>query len=280
MENNKKFKVSHLTAYIVLSVMAIIDVMPFVWMFLSSFKSRSEILSFPPTFFPLVWRFQNYADAWVAGGLNFSVMFMNTMMIVIPGTFFTVMSSSLAAYGFARIKFWGRETIFAAFLISMMIPDSVTIVPVFTIFRNLGWLDSLWPVLVPQLFGFAFQIFLLRQFYMTIPQDMEDAAVIDGCNRFKIWYKVIMPLSKPALTAAVIFTFQSSYNDFLRPLIFINDSRKFTVQLGLNAFRGMYKTQYDLLMAASVFTLVPVLILYMFAQKYFVEGIVTTGIKG
>lgn len=278
--NNKNRKLSHIVAYTILTIMALVDVLPFVWMLLCSLKTRGELLSFPPTFFPREWMFQNYPEAWTAGGLDFTRMFMNTMMIVIPGTFFTVLSSSLAAFSFARIKFWGRELIFMLFLLSMMVPDAVTLIPTFMIFRALGWLDSLKPVLVPQLFGFALQIFLMRQFFMTIPKDMEDAAVIDGCSRFRIWYRVFMPLSKPVITATTIFTFQFSYNDFLKPLVFINDSSKFTVQLGLASFRGMYTVQYDLLMAASIFTLLPVLLVYIFAQKYFVEGIVTTGIKG
>lgn len=275
-----KIKLSHSIAYIVLTIMAVVDIVPFIWMFLCSFKTRGEILSFPPTFWPTEWRFQNYSDAWNAGGLNFTNMFINTLLIAIPATFFTVLSSSLAAYGFARIKFRGREAIFIVFLISMMIPDAVTLIPTFLIFKNIGLLNTLWAILIPQFFGFALQIFLIRQFFMTIPRDMEDAAVIDGCNRFKIYYKVFIPLSKPVITAATVFTFQFAYNDFLKPLIFLNDTGKFTVQLGLATFRGMYRTQYDLLMAASFFTLLPILILYIFAQKYFVEGIVTTGIKG
>jgi len=278
--SNIKSKRSLVISYTVLILMAIIDLIPFIWMVLSSFKSRGEILHFPPTIFPKKWLFSNYVKAWRAGGLNFGRMFLNSMICVIPGTFCTLVSSSLAGFGFARIRFKFRETIFMIYLISLMIPDAVTMIPQFIIFRNLGMMNSFFPIILPQLFGFAMQTFLMRQFFMTIPQDLEDAAVIDGCNRFQIWYKIFLPVSRPVVSAVVILTFQSFYNDFLKPLIYINDSAKFTVQLGLASFRGMFNTQFDLLMAASVFALAPILVVYMLGQKYFVEGVVTSGIKG
>lgn len=277
---NRKVKTSHIISYTVLILMAIIDLIPFIWMILSSFKSRGEILHFPPTIFPKNWLFGNYVKAWRAGGLNFGRMFLNSMICVIPGTFFTLVSSSLAGFGFARIKFKFRETIFMIYLVSLMIPDAVTMIPQFMIFRNLGMMNSFFPIILPQLFGFAMQTFLMRQFFMTIPQDLEDAAVIDGCSRFHIWLRIFLPVSRPVVSAVVILTFQSFYNDFLKPLIYINDSTKFTVQLGLSSFRGMFNTQFDLLMAASVFALAPILVVYMLGQKYFVEGVVTSGIKG
>jgi multiple sugar transport system permease protein len=273
-------KISLVVAYSLLILLAVIDLIPFVWMVLSSFKSRGEILHFPPTLLPQKWLFSNYAKAWNAGGLNFGRMFLNSMICVIPGTFCTLVVSSLAGFGFSRIRFRYREVIFMIYLTSMMVPDAVTMIPQFMIFRNLGLMNSFFPIILPQLFGFAMQTFLMRQFFMTIPQDLEDAAVIDGCNRIKIWYKIFVPVSRPVVSAVVILTFQSYYNDFLKPLIYINDSKKFTVQLGLSSFRGMFNTQFDLLMAASVFALAPILVVYMLGQRYFVEGVVTSGIKG
>jgi multiple sugar transport system permease protein len=273
-------KASLIVSYSLLILLAVIDLIPFIWMLLSSFKSRGEILHFPPTLFPQQWLFSNYEKAWNAGGLNFGRMFLNSMICVIPGTFFTLVVSSLAGFGFSRIRFRYREVIFMIYLTSMMVPDAVTMIPQFMIFRNLGLMNSFFPIILPQFFGFAMQTFLMRQFFMTIPQDLEDAAVIDGCNRIKIWYKIFVPVSRPVVSAVVILTFQSYYNDFLKPLIYINDSKKFTVQLGLSSFRGMFNTQFDLLMAASVFALAPILVVYMLGQRYFVEGVVTSGIKG
>ena len=280
MKKSKDLKPVKTIGYVILTAMALIDLIPLAWMLLCSFKSRSEILSLNFKILPEKWMWQNYADAWNAGGLDFGKMFLNTFLIVGPGTFFTVLTATLAAFAFARIDFKGRELIFSLFLLSLMIPDSMVLIPRFILFSSLGLMDSLWPVLIPQLFGYALPIFLARQFFMTIPQDLEDAATIDGCNRFRIWRSVFMPISKPIVATLTIFVFQSYYNDFLFPLVYINSSDKFTVQLGLASFRGLYSSRNDLMMAASMFILVPILVIYICAQKYFVEGIVTSGIKG
>lgn len=276
---NKK-KAVLVIAYILLVLFVLFDLIPLIWMILCSFKSRTEIMTFPPAIFPSEWRFDNYVKAWNAYGLSFTRMFINTFTIVIPGTFFTVLSATLAAYSFARIKFWGRDFLFALFLLSLMIPDSVVLIPRFIFFKNLGFQDSLWPIIIPMLFGYGLPVFLGRQFFMTIPQDLEDSATIDGCGRLRAWANIFVPLSKPIIATITVFTFQSYYNDFLYPLVYINSTSKFTIQLGLSAFRGEHTTRFDLLMAASVFCLIPILIIYMFAQRYFVEGIVTTGLKG
>jgi multiple sugar transport system permease protein len=161
-----------------------------------------------------------------------------------------------------------------------MVPISVTMIPTFLLFRDLRLIDTLYPLIARGVFGQAFVIFLMRQFYMTLPKELDDAAFVDGYSRLQIWWKIIMPLSKPILATVIIFVFQQVYNDFQNPLIYLNSTAKFTVQLGLASFKGLYATRYDLLMAASVFTLVPILVLYLSAQKYFVEGIVMTGLKG
>lgn len=278
MKKNKKK--SNIIFYILLTIMAAIDIIPFLWMVLCSFKTQKELFVFPPTILPKKWTFSNYTKAWHAGGLDFTLMFINTLKIVVPVTVFTVISSALAAYGFARIKFKGRDFIFGLFLSSMMVPYAVTLIPSFLIFKSLNWINSFKPLIIPSLFGSTFAIFLMRQFFMTIPMDLEEAATIDGCSRIGIWSKIFLPLCKPILATLVVFTFQGTYNDFMGPLIYLNSTKKFTVQLGLASFRGMYNTRYDLLMAASVFTLIPILIIYLAAQKYFVEGIVMTGLKG
>lgn len=275
-----KSKRSIVFSYIILVLFTMVVLLPFIWMFLSSFKSQRELFQYPPTLIPNKWRFSNYAKAWNSGTVNFGVMFFNSMKIVVPSVVFTILTSSLAAYAFARIRFKGRDFIFMTFLASMMVPVSVLLIPQFLMFTNLGWIDTYLPLIVPRLFGTAFAIFLLRQFFMTISVELEEAAIIDGCGRFRIWWSMFLPLSKTIIATLAVFTFQSSYNDFMNPLIYLNSAEKYTVQLGLASFKGSYSTRYDLLMAASMFAMVPILVLYAFSQKYIVKGIVMTGIKG
>ncbi len=276
----RKSKKSIIISYVILIVMSVVDIAPFVWMVLSSFKSQQELFAYPPTFWPEEWHPENYVNAWNSGSISFGGMFLNTMKIVIPVVIIGVLVSSLAAYAFARINFKGRDKLFGLFLASMMVPFAVTLIPSFIMFRTLGWYDTFLPLIVPGCFGSAFAIFLLRQFFMTIPGELEEAARIDGCGRLRIWFQIFMPLSKPILATLTVFTFQGNYNDLMGPLIYLSDSSKFTVQLGLATFRGMFSTRYDLLMAGSVFCLLPILVIYIFAQKYFVSGIVMTGLKG
>lgn len=275
----KKSSLNKIAAYMVLILMSIVSLVPFLWMVSTSLKSQKEIFVFPPKWIPSVLNWKNYQQAWHAGGLDFSLMFLNTLKIVVPVTIFTVLVSSLAAYAFARIEFTGRNIVFMTLLASMMIPSTVSLVPQFLLFKELSWLDSLKPLIIPGLFGNAFSIFLLRQFFLTIPGELEDASMIDGCSRFRIWWQMFLPLAKPAIATLTVFTFQGVYNDFIGPLIYINSQSKFTVQLGLAAFSGVYQTRYDLLMSASVFTLIPIIILFFLAQRYFVQGIATSGLK-
>ena len=276
----RKTKRSIAVSYIILVVMSVLDVAPFLWMVLSSFKSQQELFAFPPTIWPSEWHPENYVNAWNSGSISFGGMFLNTMKIVIPSVIGNVLISSLAAYSFARINFKGRDKLFGLFLASMMVPGAVTMIPSFIMFRTFGWYNTFLPLIVPNLFGSAFAIFLLRQFFMTLPRALEEAARIDGCGRLRIWAQLFLPLSKPIIATLTVFTFQGNYNDLMGPLIYLSDSSKFTVQLGLATFRGMFSTRYDLLMAGSVFCLIPILVIYVFAQKYFVSGIVMTGLKG
>ncbi len=275
-----KSKRSIAVSYFLLVSFTLIVLLPFIWMFLSSFKSQRELFQYPPTIIPKLWKYENYSTAWNAGAVNFGVMFFNSMQIVIPVTVFTILTSSLAAYAFARIRFKGRQFIFMTFLASMMVPAAVLMIPQFLLFTGLGWIDTYLPLIVPRLFGGAFAIFLMRQFFMTISVELEEAAIIDGCSRFRIWWQIFMPLSKTIIATLAVFTFQGSYNDFINPLIYLNTATKYTVQLGLASFKGSFSTRYDLLMAASMFAMIPVLTIYAFSQKYIVKGIVMSGIKG
>lgn len=276
----KQSKKSIILSYVILAFATLIVLLPFFWMLVSSFKSQKELFAYPPTFFPSVWKWQNYKQVLSAGSISFFQMFINSMKITIPVVVFNIIFSSLAAYAFARINFPYKNFLFMLFISSMMIPSAVVMVPRFMLFTKLKLIDTYMPLILPSAFGTAFSIFLLRQFFMTIPIDLEEAAVIDGCSKFRIWATIIMPLSKPIIATLSVFLFQGSYNDFMGPLIYLNSDTKFTVQLGLAGFRNSFSTRYDLIMAGSMLALIPVLIIYVVCQKYIVKGIVMSGLKG
>ena len=267
-----------LIVYLLLIVGAIVFMIPFLWMLSSSFKELSQIFIYPPRWIPNPVRLDNYAKA--LSRMNFFVALKNTLTITVLCMFGQLLSASLVAYGFARLRFSGRDFLFMLVLSTMMLPPQVTMIPVFIIFRYLGWVDTFKPLIIPAFFGGgAFSIFLLRQFFLTIPKDLEDAARIDGCGRFRIFYQIILPLAKPALITVSIFSFMSHWNDFMGPLIYLNSEHKRTLAIALQSFQGQYTAEWNLLMAASIVVLIPVLIIFFTLQQYFVEGIVLTGLK-
>lgn len=276
----KQSKKSIILSYSILAFATIIVLLPFFWMLVSSFKSQRELFAYPPKFFPSVWKWENYKQVLSAGRISFFEMFLNSMKVTIPVVVLNITFSSLAAYAFARINFPYRKLIFLMFISSMMIPAAVVMIPRFMLFTNLKLVDTYWPLILPSAFGTAFSIFLLRQFFMTIPKDLEEAAVIDGCGKFRIWATIIVPLSKPIIATLSVFLFQGTYNDFMGPLIYLNTDTKFTIQLGLASFRNSFSTRYDLIMAGSMLALIPILIIYIVCQKYIVKGIVMSGLKG
>lgn len=222
-------------------------------------------------------RFRNYWDAWKA--VPFPRFYINSIIVAVCVTAGQVLTSSLAAYAFARLEFPGRDKIFLAYLGTMMIPGQVTMIPVFILLKRLGWIDTYQALILPGLFS-AYGTFLLRQFFLTIPKDLEDAAVIDGCSKLRIWWTIIVPLSKSALATLTTFTFMAAWNDFMWPLIVTNSMHMKTLPVGLASFQGQYTTEWTLLMAASMIVLLPVLVLYVFNQRFFTEGIVLSGLKG
>ena len=253
--------------------------LPFIWLVSSSLKEERQIFQFPPTWIPNPVRWQNYVDALTYKPFN--IYLMNTMIIVTLNMIAIVGSASICAYGFARIKFPGRDFWFAIVLATMMVPYFVLMIPQFIIFSRLGWVNTFLPLTVPFFFGGgAFNIFLLRQFFRTLPNELSDAARIDGCNEFGIYARIIMPLAKPALATVAIFTFLFSWNDFIGPLLYLSSPENFTVAIGLATFRSVMRTRWDLLMAASTAMILPVVLLFFFAQRYFIQGIVMSGIKG
>ncbi len=221
-------------------------------------------------------RWLNYIQAWTA--VDFPKYYINSIIVAIAVTFGQVFTSSLAAYAFARLEFPGRDQIFLAYLGTMMIPGEVTIIPIFILLKKLNWIDTYQALILPGMFS-AYGTFLLRQFFLTIPKDLEDAAVIDGCGKLRIYATIIMPLSKAALATLTTFVFMGSWNNFMWPLIVTNSDSMKTLPIGLASFQGQFSTDYTLLMAASMIVLIPVIIVYIFNQRFFTEGIVLSGLK-
>lgn len=228
-------------------------------------------------------KWENYTDAldFLPKETRKGLLYLwNTVYITLLSILGTILSSSMVAYSFARLRWPGRDQLFVVLLATMMLPGAVTMIPVFLVFRGLGWVDTLKPLWVPAFFGGAFSVFLLRQFFMTIPNDLEDAAKIDGCGYFTIYWRIMLPLIKPALAALTIMTFMGSWNNFMGPLIYINSPEKMPLAYALQLFQGAHGAEYGLLMAASTLVMLPVLLVFFFTQRYFIQGITLTGIKG
>jgi multiple sugar transport system permease protein len=267
----------HVGVHAVIYVAALLTVMPFLWMVLTSFKELGEIMRFPPTWWPEEFTFRNYIDAFSAA--PFGRFYANSLFVASAVTLGQVVTCSLAAYAFARMSFRGRDVLFYLFLGTMMVPMHVTMIPGFMIMHWFGWIDTYPALIVPGLAS-AFGTFLLRQFFMTIPRELEEAAFIDGCSRFGVLWRIIMPLSRPALATLAIFTFMAVFNDFIWALIVLNTEEMYTVQLGLAIFRDRYSTEWGYLMAGSVVATLPILVVFFFAQKHFIQGITLSGLKG
>jgi len=266
--------------YAALLAIAALFLMPFLWMLSTSLKPKSEVYLFPPTLLPADWRFDNYLAAWTYPRMDFSRWTLNSLIITGSVMVGTLLSSSLCAYGFARIRFPGRDFWFVATLASVMLPPQVTLIPLYILFLRLNWLDTFLPLTVPTWFGGgAINIFLLRQFFLQIPQELDDAAYIDGASRLQTWWRVYLPLSLPGLLTVAIFTFQNTWGDFYGPLIYLRSQDSFTLALGMNLFRGVYNEEIHFMMAVAVVMTIPMLVLFFLAQRLFIRGIVLTGIN-
>lgn len=265
--------------YLFLSILAFICVVPLYWMVRSSFMKNTDIYVMNPfIIWPKEMLFSNYADAMKAA--NFAKYALNTMIIVVGCLTGTILTSSMAAYAFSRIKWKGSKICFAMILTTMMLPGTVTLIPQFLIWRNLYLVDTFWPLIVPSfLGGGAFNIFLLRQFFLGIPKELDEAARIDGAGTLQIYWKIILPLAKSALVVVALFTFLNNWNDFFGPIIYLNSKENFTLAVGLLQFRGDYATKWNLLMAGSTIVVAPCLMIYLVGQKYLIEGISLTGLK-
>ena len=264
----------------ILALGAIVITIPFFWMISTALKAQGNLYLYPPQWIPnpIVW--SNFQEVWDA--VPFATFARNTGIIVTLVMIGTLLSCSFSAYGFARLRAPGRDLIFLIVLGTMMLPSAVTLVPTYIAFNKLGWTNSFLPLIVPSFFGAPFYIFLLRQFYLSIPKDVEESGRIDGANAFRIWWDLMLPLTKPALATVAVFTFFATYNDFFGPLIYLNDQSKQTIAVGLSYFTGSATVgpQMHLLMAMTLMATIPTLVVFLFAQRYFVQSIVTTGIKG
>jgi multiple sugar transport system permease protein/sn-glycerol 3-phosphate transport system permease protein len=271
---------TRILTYILLIGGGVVIMTPFFWMISTSLKKQWDVYQFPPVWIPSPPQWQNYSQALTV--YPFQTYLLNTLTIVLFTVTGTLLSCSLAAYGFARLRAPGRDVIFVVLLGTMMLPYTVTMIPVFMLFNRLHWVDTFKPLIVPSFFGSAFYIFLLRQFFLSIPRELEDAARIDGCSPLMSYWRIVLPLSKPALATVAIFTFMDSWNDFLGPLIYLSDESHRTLALALAYFQGSARIgpQMHLMMAVAFVILIPPLLLFFFAQRLFIQGIVFTGVKG
>jgi multiple sugar transport system permease protein len=268
---------SEILKHVLIGGVGLLFLFPFVWLVLTSLKSAGEIIAIPATFFPKVWHWSNYARA--VQEIPFFKYMGNTVIIFAGKAVGAVLSCSLAAYGFSMIKWPGRDTIFYLVLATMMLPFQVTMIPLYIVFSKLGWIGTFLPLIVPSWFGYAFSIFLFRQFFLTIPKELAEASRVDGCSEPRIYWQIILPLAKPAIASVILFEFMWTWNDFMGPLLYLSKEANWTLSLGLLQFRSDKETAWELLMAASTLMVLPAIILYFFGQKNFIQGIATTGFK-
>lgn len=274
---NTKSKILKGILYVILVLMALIMLVPFAWMLSASLKLDKDVFIFPIQWIPENPRWQNYQDIWTRIPLLKFVL--NTVKLTLIVTFLQLLTSSFAAYAFAKLKFKGKNFLFMAYIATIAVPWQVYMVPQFMMMRSMGLADTHLAIICLQAFS-AFGVFMMKQFYEGIPTELCEAARIDGMSEYQIWYRVMVPLSKPALSTLTIFTFVNTWNDFLGPLIYLTTESKKTLQLGLRMFISQYGSEYGLIMAASVLSLIPVLAVFLSLQKYFVEGVAASGVKG
>lgn len=272
-----KHRSGHLWVHVTLLIGAVIMIGPFLWMLSTSLKTYAESMQVPPQWIPTEWHFDNYAK--VMDTINFAQYYLNTFLMTAGRTIGQLLLCSLAAYAFACMRFPGKSLIFVAMLSVLMIPSQVILIPSYVIMRNLEWLDTFYVLIVPGIFS-AFGTFLLRQFFMGLPRELEEAAKIDGSSYFGIFWRIYLPLSKSALVSLAIFTILASWNDLQWPLIMTSEDSMRVLSIGISSFQGQHATDYPLLMAAAVMATIPVILIFIFFQRYFIEGIAMSGIKG
>ena len=270
-------KISSILVYFTLVLLALTMLLPFLWMLSTSLMGELEVYRFPPKFLPSIFKWSNFSEAITLQ--PFGRFFLNTAIVAAVSVVGQLIFCSMAAYAFARLRFVGRDRMFGLYLATMMIPAIVTIIPAFLIINVFGWMNTYWALFTPTISS-VWGIFLLRQYFQTIPKDLEDAARVDGASEFTIFRKIILPLSKPALATLAIFAFMGSWKDFLWPLLVTNRTDMRTVEVGIANFSSLYQTDWPHQMAAAVVVMLPIVLVFFLAQKYFVRGITMTGMKG
>jgi multiple sugar transport system permease protein len=268
--------------HILVGLACLLMIYPILWLFASSLKGPSEIWTNVTSLLPKEWAFSNYADGWKGfGGVNFGVFFKNSFIYATLATLFSVFSSAIVAYGFVRIPFKGRSFWFTCMILTLMLPSQVQLIPQYIMFNKLDWINTYLPLLVPRLCGQAFFIFMIMQFIRGIPRELDEAAEIDGCSRIGIFFRIILPLIKPALITAAIFSFYWTWEEFQGPLIYLSDPKLYTVSLALRAMSDPNSvTNWGGIFAMATLSLIPVFAIFIFFQRYLVQGISTTGLKG
>jgi multiple sugar transport system permease protein len=273
--------IRRIVLYFILAALSVIFLAPLFWMLSTSLKSDQQLGLWPPIWVPVPAIWQNYALAWTSA--PFALYTRNTLIITVGAVAGHVLCSCAVAYGFARLRFPGRDALFLIVLATMMLPGVVTLIPSFILFQKLGWLDTFLPLVVPAWFGAAggaFFIFLLRQFFRAIPMELSEAARIDGASNLRILLQLVLPLSRPAIATVLIFSFTGNWNDFLGPLIYLNTNDHYTLTIGMQVFMQQHGTQYQYLMAISFLMSLPIILVFFFAQQHFIRGIAMSGIKG
>ena len=274
---NPQSAIRNLVLHAILIAGSVIMLLPFVWMLSTSLKEPREIFTYPPVWIPSPIAWKNYATT--VSVMPFGRFYFNSFVVAASVTVLQILTSSLAAFAFARLRFRGRNVLFLLYLATLMIPFQVTMIPNFILIRLLGWYDSYQALILPLAFS-AFSTFLLRQYFLGIPMDLDEAARMDGASSLRIWWQIIMPLSGPAIAALAVFIFLGSWNDFLWPLVITTSLEMRTLPVGLSAFQGQYNVQWHLLMAGSVIAMLPVLVIYAVGQRWIVRGITLTGMGG
>ncbi|MFI9582634.1 carbohydrate ABC transporter permease [Streptomyces sp. NPDC052236] len=263
--------------YTSLVVLAAVILLPFAWMLISSVKADSDVFTVPIEWIPTSYHWDNFVDIWT--DIPLATYLGNSLFLSVVITFLQVLTGSFAAYGFAKVRFPGRDVLFMGYIATIAVPWQAYMIPQYIIMQEVGLVNSHWSLILLQAFG-AFGVFLMRQFYLTIPEEMSEAARLDGLSEYGIWARIILPLSKPALASLALLTFVNTWNDYMGPFIYLTDNNLWTVQLGLRSFVGQYDAQYAMIMTGSVLSVLPILVIFLFGQRYFVRGIATSGMKG
>lgn len=277
MKKTKQDRFVQVCVYLVLLLITVVTLLPLVWMFSASFKLDSEVFSVPIQWIPKTFHFENYVRIWQK--IPFGLFTFNSFKLTIIVTFIQVLTCSFAAYGFSKCKFRGRDTLFLCYIATIAIPWQIYMLPQYSLMQKLHLVDTHLGYILMQSFA-AFGVFLLRQFYQSVPNELIEAARIDGLSEYGCYFRIVLPLAKPAIATLTIFTFVNTWNDFMGPMIYFNSEANKTIPLGIRMFIGQYSSEYQLIMAASVVALLPILILYVFCQRFFVQGIATSGLKG